>query len=92
MSCAWWWQEKNITLPFRLSLLPDRISGVALAALRIRSGHETSKIQRHGPQFHPFFLRLSSYAHRTRRILLATIHATGNLFTAIFINIVLIVS
>jgi len=36
------------------------------------------KIRRHGPQFHPFFLRLSSYAHRTRRILLAIIHATAN--------------
>jgi len=35
MSCAWWWREKNITLPFRLSLLPYRISGVALATLRI---------------------------------------------------------
>ena len=26
----------------------------------------TCKIRWHGPQFHPFFLRLSSYAHRTR--------------------------
>ena len=32
------------------------------------------KIRWHGPQFHPFLLCHSSYAHHTRRILLAIIH------------------
>jgi len=38
----------------------------------------TCKIRGHEPQFHPFFFRLSSYAHRTRRILLAFTHAVAN--------------
>ena len=39
----------------------------------------TCKIRRYGPQFHPFFLRFSSYAHcSTQRILLAIIHAATN--------------
>ena len=83
------WRLQAPALTYGLALVPQLGT---LTTARLTNHSSACKIRRHGPQFHPLFLCLSSYAHRTRRILLAIIHGAGNLFTATLIDAELVAS